>query len=225
MADEINEVHPDGNGADENPGTGAGESIIEEASGSGIPDGGRPDRKAYIISETKEWIKSIAIAIVIAVVFKATMVQSYAVPTGSMIPTIMPNDRVFGNRFVYYFREPKPGDVISFTPPESVPTRQKTRFGTYIPFLKRVIAVHGDAIEVKDGKVFVNGKKIDEPYINDPPDYYMTPTVVPEGMFFVLGDNRQNSLDSHVWGFLPEKNVKAKAFFRYWPLNRIGVVK
>ena len=88
--------------------------------------------------------------------------------------------------------------------------------------MKRVIATPGDELEIRGGRVFVNGDRIDEPYIAAPPNYRIPPTVVPDGQLFVLGDNRNESLDSHVWGFLPEDQLVAHVFARYWPLDRIG---
>lgn len=173
----------------------------------------------------KEWIKSILIAFVLAFVLKATVVRSYEVPTGSMEPTIMPGDRLLANRFIYFFHDPLPGDIVTFIPPESVPGKKSNFLGQTIPFIKRVIALEGDIVEVRNGKVYRNNIFLNEPYIKQPPGYNFPPTKVPKGKLFVLGDNRCNSLDSHIWGFLSRNNVKAKAIFCFWPPNRIGIVR
>jgi len=181
---------------------------------------GGKSMKQRVISETIEWVKSIVVALVLALILKATVVQAYVIPTPSMVPTVQPGDRIFGLRFVYWFRDPKVGDIIAFKPPPAATTERRTP-----SFLKRVIATEGDVIEVHDGKVYLNGKSLVEPYIAEPPMYEMPAERVPKGMLFVLGDNRNNSFDSHRWQFLPRRNVQAKAVFRFWPPRRIGLVR
>lgn len=165
----------------------------------------------------KEYAKSILIAIVLSLIVRAAIVEAYYVPTGSMLPTIVENDRLMSNKFIYWFTDPKPGDIVVFKPPVQVHTEAPR-------FLKRVIAVGGDRVEVKYGVVYRNRKPLIEPYIKDMPDYTMSSFIVPDGYVFVLGDNRRNSYDSHMWGFLPEKNITAKVMFRFWPITRIGIV-
>ncbi|HOX28844.1 MAG TPA: signal peptidase I [bacterium] len=204
-----------------------------EASGQFGEEAARNDARARFISETKEWIKSIVIALVLALVLKSVVVQSYMIPTGSMEPTIMPYDRVFGNRFIYRLHDPAPGDIISFRPPpaavnslEYLYAQDSQRGNTkVIPYLKRVIAVAGDTVRVHDGKVYRNNIPLDEPYIMEKPNYEFPTVRVPKDMVFVMGDNRCNSHDSHIWGFLPKRNIQAKAFFRFWPVKRIGVLR
>jgi signal peptidase I len=89
-------------------------------------------------------------------------------------------------------------------------------------FIKRVIGVPGDQVLVKNGQVYVNSKPIQEKYISQPPDYDFGPVVVPENSYLVLGDNRNNSYDSHYWGYVPRQNLVGKAFVRFWPLDRMG---
>ncbi|MEW6202894.1 MAG: signal peptidase I [bacterium] len=176
--------------------------------------------KRRVVSEAVEWAKSILIAFVLALILKATVVQAYVIPTPSMVPTVLPGDRIFGLRFIYWFREPQTGDIVAFKPPPAATTERRSP-----SFLKRVIATEGDVIAVHDRKVYLNGKLLVEPYIAEPPDYDLPATAVPKGMLFVLGDNRNNSFDSHRWRFLPRKNVQAKAVVRFWPLQRIGLVR
>lgn len=170
------------------------------------------------MEKIKEYGKSIFIALILSFGIRVAVVEAYHVPTGSMIPTIMEHDRIMSNKFIYRFVDPRPGDIVVFTPSLNIHTDAPR-------LVKRLIAVGGDVIEVRNGTVFRNGAPLSEPYINATPDYAMPPVRVPEGYVFVLGDNRRNSYDSHAWGFLPEKNIIAKAMFRYWPLDRIGVMK
>jgi signal peptidase I len=165
-----------------------------------------------------DWVKTIALAIVLALVVRLTIVGAYFVPTGSMKPTIGIGDRLLGAKFLYWFSEPAAGDIVVFEPPEGAHTD--------VPrFVKRVVAVGGETVEVKNGALYVNGERREEPYLASPPYYRLMPITVPEGQLFVLGDNRNNSRDGHVWGFLPEQNVEAKIVFRFWPLLRAGTVK
>lgn len=176
-----------------------------------------PPQDSRFWGEVKDWGRSIIIAVALALVIKATIVQAYMIPTGSMKPTIMEGDRVFGNRFIYHFQHPHRGDIIAFKPPEGVGDGK-------IPFLKRVVAVAGDTVEIHEGRVIINGVTLDEPYIKNHSYNDFEPLRIPKGYLFVLGDNRANSYDSSKWPtpFLPEKNIQAKAFFRFWPVNRIG---
>lgn len=200
------------------------EQHMESQAGSDIPaeiaEPQLDSRQHHLKSEMWEWAKSIVSALLLALVLRATVVQAYVIPTGSMEPTIIPKDRVFGNRFIYRFREPERGDIIAFKPPENIFVEK-----TSDSLLKRVVGVEGDVIRVHNHKLWVNGKSMEEPYIMAPPVYEFPPTKVPQGMVFVMGDNRNDSYDSHMWGPLPRKNIQAKAFFRFWPLNRIGILK
>jgi signal peptidase I len=164
-----------------------------------------------------EWIKTGVIAIILSFIIKATVVEAYLVPSSSMVPTIQIGDRILGNKFIYWFTDPKPGDIVVFRPPPEAHTN--------VPrYVKRVVAVEGDLVEIKNGLLYVNGKPRKEDYIKEPPEYTFGPKRVPKGHLFVLGDNRNNSHDGHVWEFLPKENLLAKVFFRFWPPSRIGVL-
>ncbi len=170
------------------------------------------------MNTVKEYAKSLLIALILSLGIRVAVVEAYYVPTGSMIPTIMEGDRIMSNKFIYDFTDPKPGDIVVFRPPRNIHTEAPR-------LVKRLIGVEGDWIEVKDGTVYRNGRPLAEPYINDKPDYILPPLQVPKGYVFVLGDNRQNSYDSHSWGFLPRKNIIAKAMFCYWPLSRMRMLQ
>lgn len=164
-----------------------------------------------------DWGKTIALSIVLALVIRLTIVGAYYVPTGSMKPTISIGDRLLGCKFLYWFTEPAVGDIVVFTPPEEAHTDVSR-------FVKRIVAVEGDLVEVKDGALYVNGTRLEEPYATSP--LYRLPSIrIPKDHLFVLGDNRNNSADGHVWGFLPKKNVEAKIVFRFWPLTRLGLLQ
>ena len=164
-----------------------------------------------------EWAKTRALSALVIFGLKVAVVEADVVPTGSMRPTILEGDRVLGSKFHYRLFAPERGDVVVFRPPAAV-----ARAGQDASrYLKRIVAVGGDIVEVADGRVVVNGHVVDEPWIVDAPDYRLAPVRVPEGRLFVLGDNRNASFDSHAWGFLPEDRLLARVFARYWPPQRM----
>ncbi len=130
----------------------------------------------------------------------------------SMEPTLVPGEFLMVNKLAYKFGQPKYGDIVVF---HYDPTED---------FIKRVIGLPGDTVEVKGGIVYVNNRAFTEPYIKETPDYTGTWTV-PADSLFVLGDNRRNSSDSHVWGFVAMKEVIGKAIVIYWPLKDARVIK
>ncbi len=164
-----------------------------------------------------DWSKTIVLSIILAFFIRLTVVGAYYVPTGSMKPTIGIGDRLLGCKFLYWFTEPDAGDIVVFEPPEQAHTDVSR-------FVKRIVAVEGDLVEVRDGALHVNGTRIKEPYATTA-FYRLSPTEIPEGHLFVLGDNRNNSADGHVWGFLPKDNIEAKIIFRFWPLTRLGLLE
>jgi signal peptidase I len=131
----------------------------------------------------------------------------------SMVPTLQNGELVIVNRLSYKFSKPKIGDVIVFRFPKN-PQQE---------YIKRIIGLPGDLVEVHSGRVMVNGKVIDEPYISEPPAY-STKASVPQNSLYVLGDNRNNSSDSHAWGPVPFEYVIGKAVFVYWPPASWGLV-
>lgn len=143
------------------------------------------------------------------------MVQAFWIPSGSMIPTLMPGDRVLVAKFWYRFAEPKRGQIVVFRYPLD-PTRD---------FVKRLIALPGETVEIKNGVVYINGEVLEEPYVKNRDFLSMEKTTVPRGQYFMMGDNRPNSQDSRFWGFVPRNYLLGPAFLRYWPLSRIGVPK
>ncbi|WP_353096096.1 signal peptidase I [Tissierella praeacuta] len=171
-------------------------------------------------NEAMEWIKSIATAIIIAILIKTFVFNTTYVIGNSMYPTLHEKDRLFANKVSLYFGRPSRGDVIVLKAPDA-PDKD---------YIKRVIGIEGDIVEIKDGKVYVNGSMLNEEYlINDSyTQVYDEDTwEVPEGQVFVLGDNRAEgaSKDSRYFGCITVKSIKGITGFRYFPIdNRFGKI-
>lgn len=160
----------------------------------------------------------LAAAFLLAQVVRTYVVQPYVIPTGSMEPTIAIQDRVLVNKFVYRFRDPRPGEVVVFTDPS----------GETPALIKRVIAVGGQTVELSEGSVVVDGQVLDEPYTHGKPSELgnvALPFTVPEGQIWLMGDNRVNSKDSRWIGAQPLTEVQGLAFATYWPPDRIGALR
>lgn len=162
-----------------------------------------------------ELVEIVVVAFALSWLIRTFVIEARVIPTGSMLPTIQLEDRVIVDKlFFKYFGKIQPGDVIVFHPPASAHSSDD--------FIKRLIAMSGDKVEIKNHTTYVNDQPLNEPYIKEPPKEDFGPVVVPEGSLFVMGDNRNNSADSREWGFLPVENVTGRTLFRYWPLNHFG---
>ncbi len=181
-----------------------------------------------------EWVKPILIAAVLALFIRMFIVQPFKIPSSSMFPTLKPGDRIFVNRFIYgaqipftdirlpEVRGPETGDIVVFKSPV-----EKKKY-----LVKRFIAGGGQSVEIEDGKLLVDGRKVDSPpfqhlFYYNRSDYGGENQIirVPQGYFYVLGDNSDNSMDSRYWGFVPDKNLIGRAFLIHWPIKRIRIIR
>lgn len=161
------------------------------------------------------------IALILALLIRVFVAEPRFIPSDSMVPTLEVGDRLVVEKVSYRFHPPRFGDIIVFEPP---PQLQNLGFAKDQAFIKRIIATSGQTVHVLNGKVYVNNQALIEPYIAAPPNYLLEPVKVPPDQFFVMGDNRPNSNDSHVWGFLPSQNIIGRAVLRFYPFDRIGKV-
>jgi signal peptidase I len=164
-----------------------------------------------------EILEILIFAFILSWGLKSTVVEAVTIPTGSMLPTIQLQDRLVVDKLSYKLLEINRGDVIVFHPLTNVDS-------SGVLWIKRVIGLPGEKVEIKDGKVFINDHALTESYEMAKPNYTYGPLVIPKDSYFVLGDNRNDSHDSHEWGVLPAKNVVGRALFRYWPLEHFGLL-
>jgi len=167
-------------------------------------------------SPLREILESLIIAVVLAVLIRMFVLQPFYIPSGSMEPTLMINDRIIVSKISYRLHQPERGDIVVFKYP----------LDTKRDFVKRLIAKSGETVEVRDSKLYINNELVPEKYLPEglviKGDY--GPEQVPEGSYFMMGDNRNNSDDSRIWGFLPKDLVIGKAVVVYWPFQHIRII-
>lgn len=187
-----------------------------------------------------EWVVVVGGAFGLAVLIQAFLFQPFRIPSGSMIPTLENGDRIVVNKLSYRLHSVNRGDVVVFTTPDCAAADEPEWancgiVGDYADLVKRVVAVPGDRLAIADDHVYVNGERMDEPYVKPgastvrQPPYgcgftgtRAHPYVIPDGMVFVMGDNRSDSLDSRCFGPIPESSLVGRAFVIIWPLGRLG---
>lgn len=163
-----------------------------------------------------EWVPTMVYALAIALVLRTYAVASFIIPSGSMKSTLLEHDLLIANKFSYKLlgQEPHRGDIMIFKPPHE-PKKD---------YIKRVIGLPGDTVQVKDGVVYINGEALEEIYINERPINDMEPKVIPEGEYFMMGDNRNHSLDSRSWGTVKRNKLEGRALFIFWPPKRVQIL-
>ena len=191
-------------------------------------------KSTRIKSVVREWIESIVVAFILAMIIRTFVVQAFKIPTGSMRPTLMEGDLILVNKFIYGAKVPftdlrlpevmqlKRGDVVVFIYPED----------SKKDFIKRLVGLPGEAVEIRNGTIFINDKPLLGPVFSQ--RYYYNrgdfavegqKIIVPADSYFVLGDNSASSKDGRYWGFVPGKNILGKAILIYWPPQRIRMIK
>ena len=177
------------------------------------------DQPFSLKKEIISWLQIIVAAVVIALVLNNFVIANSRVPTGSMENTIMSRSRVIGSRLAYLKDDPQRGDIVIFHYPDD----------ESIYYVKRVIGLPGETVMIEDGKVYINGSDtpLDEPYLAEPMGGSYGPYTVPEGCYFMLGDNRNNSRDARFWEnkYVKKDKIIAKVLFCYYPISRFGAVK
>lgn len=173
------------------------------------------EEKTSVGKELFQWVLVIIGAVILAFLIDTFVIVNAQIPSGSMENTIMTGDRVFGNRLAYKFSDPKRFDIIIFKYPDDESQL----------FIKRIIGLPGETVEIHDGNIYINGSDtpLEDVDIKEPMEGSFGPYTVPEGCYFVMGDNRNNSRDSRYWEntFVSEDEILGKAVFRYWPLNKM----
>jgi signal peptidase I len=176
-----------------------------------------PEPKREGLSPMLIWARDIIVLVAFVFAFRAVVAEANYIPTRSMLPTLQQGDKIIVDKISLRFGDLNRGDIVIFYPPNN---------SRHVRFIKRVIGLPGETVEVRAGVgVFIDSKLLDEPYIATQPNYYFGPKEVPQGSYFLLGDNRCESEDSHVWGMCPDENVIGRALFRYWPVVRIGSIE
>ncbi|MFQ5738496.1 MAG: signal peptidase I [Acidobacteriota bacterium] len=180
------------------------------------PNPGDRRGSSVLAREARGWARDILFAALTAILIVVFVIQPVKVEGTSMQPNLSDQERIFVNKFVYHFSEIERGDVVVFWFPKD-PTKS---------FIKRVIGLPGERIEIRSGAVFIDDHRLRETYVR--PEYFdyhsWGPVAVPAAHYFVMGDHRNSSNDSRHWGFVPSANIFGKAIFRYWPVSKLGIV-
>jgi signal peptidase I len=186
---------------------------------AGDPDPSAPPERtrSKALRNAVEWILVIVGALVVALLIKTFLFQAFYIPSESMEPTLIDRDRVIVNKLSYRLHDVNRGDLVVFDRPPNEPPTEIDEL------IKRVVALGGETIEARQGEIFIDGRRLDEPYLTAPASSgTFGPVLIPDGHVFVMGDNRNNSRDSRVFGPIDEDLIVGRAFVRVWPLGRIA---
>ncbi len=197
-----------------------------------------PQQQAINDSEESWWIeaaKTIGLSLFLAFGIRTFVAEARYIPSGSMEPTLQINDRLIIDKVSYNLRKPTRGDIVVFNPTQALKDQ-----GFDDAFIKRIIGVPGDQVEIKGGTVFVNDQPLEELYVangddtvvdtcgggprGDASPFLKSPRSIPPGSYLVLGDNRHNSYDGRCWGLVSNEELVGRAVFRFWPLHRLGTI-
>lgn len=191
----------------------------EAAEPDETPVGSEPPESRRRRSNALEWVLLVGGAIVIALIIRAFLFQAFFIPSASMESTLLIHDRIIVNKLSYRLHDVHRGDIVVFDSPKLI-TEQSPEIDHLV---KRVIGLPGETVEGRNNRVYIDGRRLDEPYLDD--DVVINnfaPTVIPDGNVFVMGDNRNQSEDSRVFGPIDEDTIVGRAFVRIWPLTRFG---
>ena len=171
--------------------------------------------------------KNLFLWAILALFLRWQVIEPRWIPSGSMLPTLQLQDKILVEKIRPRLNQAlnkhlNRDTLVIFSPPQIL---INNGYDPNSALIKRIVGLPGDEIEIRDGRLFRNKELIQEPWINEPINYSTEPIIVPSNALWVLGDNRNNSLDSHIWGALPERNLIATAIFRYWPLSKVGPIR
>jgi signal peptidase I len=183
------------------------EPPVEEVAPAEAVAGGKPI--------WREWVETLLTTLLIFFLVESFVVQGFKVYGSCMEPNLFTGERLLGNKLAYYLHGVQRGDIVVFRPPHRPDT----------PFIKRVVGLPGEVVEIRHSHVYIDGVALREPYLSYTWRDDRPAERVRDGFVFVLGDNRDNSSDSRSWGDVPIKNVEAKAWLRYWPLKRMEILR
>jgi len=200
----------------------------EQLGGNGSAPASKPVKQPPPPKPENGWVeaaKTIGLSLILAVGIRQFVAEARYIPSESMVPTLAVNDRLMVEKITYLIHPPEREDIVVFWPPDNVsevcqgqpnPNKQKDAF------IKRVIGLPGEKVEVREGKVLINDQLLPEPYTSELSRDPWGPKIVPPNSYLMMGDNRNNSCDSRRWGFVPRNDIIGRAAFRFWPFDRIG---
>lgn len=162
----------------------------------------------------RELLESVLPALIIVLVVNVFLAQATRVEGQSMEPNLHDDQRLIIEKVTYRFHAPERGDIVVLRPPQQ----------SSEPLIKRVVGLSGETLEIHDGRVYIDGKLVDEPYLNQPTWGTVDPILIPEGHVFVMGDNRRASNDSRAFGVVALDDIIGRAWMRYWPPSEVGIV-